>query len=101
VFDEVMRGLVEAASPGFGLHGAALSLLQASRHECASSPLENAPHRNKALMDCQRQNSGENRGELNEDGERPRSITDDIGGQWAVNTPRALSPAFRQASFLP
>src|SRR5215475_1326256 len=33
VFDEVMRGLVEAASPGFGLHGAAVSPLQASRHE--------------------------------------------------------------------
>jgi hypothetical protein len=40
VFDEVVRGLIEAASPGFGLHGAAASPLQASRHARASSPLE-------------------------------------------------------------
>ena len=66
VFDEVMCGLVEAASPGFGLHGAALSPLQASGHERASSPPENAPHRNKTLMVCQRQIGGENRGELSE-----------------------------------
>ena len=52
-------------------------------------------------MVCQRQSGGENRGELNEDGERPRSIADDIGGQLAVKTPSALSPAFRRMSFLP
>ena len=39
------------------------------------------PHRTKTLRVCQRQSSGENWGELNEDGQRSRSVTDDIRGQ--------------------
>jgi hypothetical protein len=53
VFDEVMRGLVEAASPGFSLHGAVVSLC--TRRAMSTRPgLWKLPHRNKAPAVCQR-----------------------------------------------
>jgi hypothetical protein len=57
VFDELMRGLAEAASPGFGFHGAPLSSLL--RHAMgARTCLRKTPHRNKAPAVCQRQIHG-------------------------------------------
>jgi hypothetical protein len=44
VFDEVVCGLVETACPGFGLHSAAVSPLQASNHGYASPRLWKMPH---------------------------------------------------------